>query len=139
LSAAGFIAISTSTASPGVKMSLAPKWIWKPLTPGSVPAGARISAGKSGKVARSFPKSAVVLVNWLPVICMPSPESPAKRITALSSVSLRRGGAVVVSVAMLLASAERWGAGPPPPRQTSIRRTRNASAECRVPMSRAPR
>ena len=55
---------------------------WKPETPGRVPAGARISAGKSGKVARSFPKTAAVLVNWLPVICMPSPESPQKRMTA---------------------------------------------------------
>ena len=27
---------------------------------------------------------AVVSVNWLPVICMPSPESPAKRITTSS-------------------------------------------------------
>ena len=71
-----------------------------------MPAGARISAGKSGKVARSLPNSAAVLVNWLPVICMPSPESPAKRMTALSSVSLRRGGATVVSVAMLLVSVE---------------------------------
>jgi len=45
LSAAGFIATSTSTESPGVNTSLEENWIWKPLTPGSVPAGARISAG----------------------------------------------------------------------------------------------
>ena len=32
-------------------------------TPGRVPAGARISAGKSGNVARSFPIMAVVRVN----------------------------------------------------------------------------
>jgi hypothetical protein len=43
--AAGFIAISTSTLSPGVNTSVAAKLIWKPETPGSVPAGARISAG----------------------------------------------------------------------------------------------
>ena len=49
LSAAGFIATSTSGASPGVWMSWSAKWTWKPETPGSVPAGARISAGKSGK------------------------------------------------------------------------------------------
>src|SRR5208282_3439202 len=85
--AAGFIAISTSTLSPGVYTLLEEKWTWKPLTPGSVPAGARISAGKSGKVAKSFPYSATVLVNWLPVICMPSPESPAKRMTARSITS----------------------------------------------------
>src|SRR5215472_16929285 len=35
----------------------------------------------------SFPYSATVLVNWLPVICMPSPESPAKRMTARSITS----------------------------------------------------
>ena len=49
------------------------------------------SAGKSGKVARSFPESAVDWVNWLPVSCMPSPESPAKRTTADSSLSRCRG------------------------------------------------
>ena len=43
------MAISTSTLSPGVYTSLDEKWTWNPLTPGSVPAGARISAGKSGK------------------------------------------------------------------------------------------
>ena len=45
LSAAGFIATSTSGASPGVWMSDAEKLIWNPETPGSDPAGARISAG----------------------------------------------------------------------------------------------
>ena len=30
-------------------MSWSAKWIWKPETPGSEPAGARISAGKVGK------------------------------------------------------------------------------------------
>ena len=73
--------------SPGVKTSRDEKLTWNPLTPGSVPAGARISAGKSGKVARSLPNRAAVLVNWLPVICMPSPESPQKRMTACSIVS----------------------------------------------------
>jgi hypothetical protein len=55
LSAAGFIATSTSGASPGVRMSWSAKCSWKP-TPGQVPAGARISAGKSGSVDRSLPK-----------------------------------------------------------------------------------
>ena len=36
-------------------MSRAAKWIWKLDTPASVPAGARISAGKFGSVARSLP------------------------------------------------------------------------------------
>ena len=31
-----------------------------------------------------------MFVNWLPVICMPSPESPQKRMTALSMVSFLR-------------------------------------------------
>ena len=80
-SAAGFIATSTSGASPGVWMSKLEKRSWNALTPGSVPAGARISAGKSGNVAMSLPISAVVRVNWSPVSCIPSPESPANRMT----------------------------------------------------------
>ena len=48
-SAAGFIATSTSGASPGVRMSWSAKWTWNDETPGSVPAGARISAGKFGQ------------------------------------------------------------------------------------------
>jgi hypothetical protein len=87
LSAAGFIATRTFGWSPGVRMSWSAKWSWKPETPGSEPAGARISAGKSGSVARSFPKIAVSLVNRSPVSCIPSPESPAKRITTWSRVS----------------------------------------------------
>ncbi len=78
--AAGFIATSTFGRSPGVRMSWSAKWIWNPDTPGSEPAGARISAGKSGSVERSLPSTAVSLVNLAPVSCMPSPESPAKRI-----------------------------------------------------------
>ncbi len=55
LSAAGFIATSTSGASPGVWMSWFEKRTWNPETPGKEPAGARISAGKSGKVDTSLP------------------------------------------------------------------------------------
>jgi hypothetical protein len=80
-SAAGFMATSTSGRSPGVRMSWSEKWIWKPDTPGSEPAGARISAGKSGNVARSLPSEAVSLVKRPPVSCIPSPESPANRMT----------------------------------------------------------
>ena len=83
-SAAGFIATSTSGASPGVMMSWSAKCSWKDETPGSVPAGARISAGKLGSVDRSFPKAAVSEVNRSPVSCIPSPESPAKRMTTRS-------------------------------------------------------
>ena len=54
-SAAGFIATSTSGASPAVKISLDENCSWKPETPARLPAGARISAGKSGKVAMSLP------------------------------------------------------------------------------------
>src|SRR5258707_2365412 len=68
-------------------MSWSAKWSWKPETPGNEPAGARISAGKSGNVARSLPVSAVSEVNRPPVSCIPSPESPAKRMTTDSSCS----------------------------------------------------
>ncbi len=81
LRAAGFIATSTLGESPGVEMSWSEMWIWKADTPARVPAGARISAGKSGKVARSLPSRAEVVVKRSPVSCMPSPESPAKRMT----------------------------------------------------------
>ena len=87
LSAAGFIATSTSGASPGVRMSWSARWIWNDETPGSVPCGARISAGKFGSVARSLPNTADSCANRSPVSCMPSPESPAKRMTTLASSS----------------------------------------------------
>ena len=67
-------------------MTRDPKLIWNDETPNRVPAGARISAGKSGKVANSFPAKAVARVNWPPVNCMPSPESPANRTTADSTI-----------------------------------------------------
>src|SRR5438309_2233204 len=86
-SAAGFIATSTWGASPGVKISWLAKLTWKPLTPARVPAGARISAGKSGIVETSLPSTADVLVNWVPVSCIPSPESPANRMATDSSSS----------------------------------------------------
>src|SRR5258708_5545132 len=68
-------------------MSWLEKFNWKPLTPGRLPAGARISAGKSGNVEMSLPIIADVLVNCVPVSCMPSPESPAKRMVTVSSSS----------------------------------------------------
>ena len=86
ISAAGFIATSTLGWSPGVRMSREAKWIWKAETPCGVPAGARISAGKSGSVARSLPTTAVASVKRLPVSCIPSPESPANRTTTRSSL-----------------------------------------------------
>src|SRR5437867_3143174 len=92
LSAAGFMATRTSRSSPGVNTSFEEKLSWKALTPASVPAGARISAGKSGRVARSLPASADSVVNCMPVTCMPSPESPAKRMTTVSRVSTRLRG-----------------------------------------------
>ena len=54
---------------------------------GRARAGARISAGKSGSVARSFPTIAVASVKRLPVSCIPSPESPANRTTTRSFFS----------------------------------------------------
>ena len=53
--AAGFIATSTSGVSPAVRMSWSAKCTWNDDTPGSVPWGARISAGKFGRVTRSLP------------------------------------------------------------------------------------
>ena len=85
--AAGFIATSTSGESPGVRMSQSAMWTWNEETPGSVPAGARISAGKLGRVARSLPNSAEASVNRVPASCIPSPESPANRMTTRSSCS----------------------------------------------------
>src|SRR5438445_557106 len=87
LSAAGFIATSTFGESPGVRMSWSEMWTWNDDTPAIVPAGARISAGKFGRVARSLPKAALTSVNRSPASCMPSPESPANRMTTRSSVS----------------------------------------------------
>jgi hypothetical protein len=81
------MATRTFGASPGVRMSWSAKWSWNPETPGNEPAGALISAGKSGKVARSFPRRAVSEVKRPPVSCIPSPESPANRITTDSSCS----------------------------------------------------
>ena len=68
-------------------MSVEANWIWNADTPCTVPAGARISAGKSGSVARSLPSTAVAEVKRSPVSCMPSPESPAKRTTTRSRTS----------------------------------------------------
>ncbi len=82
--AAGFMATSTPAWSPGVVTSVEANWIWKAETPWTVPAGARISAGKSGSVARSLPITAVAEVNRSPVSCIPSPESPANRMTTRS-------------------------------------------------------
>src|SRR5437870_533580 len=96
-SAAGCIATSTLGTSPGVRMSKSAMCTWNADTPASVPAGARISAGKSGSVDRSLPKIALALVKRSPVSCMPSPESPAKRMTTRSS-SWRGCSAALVSV-----------------------------------------
>src|SRR4051794_461641 len=83
--AAGFMATRTSGRSPGVCTSWSAKCSWNAETPGKVPAGARISAGKSGRVDRSLPNAAVSDVKRSPVSCMPSPESPAKRMITRSS------------------------------------------------------
>ena len=57
------MATNTSQISPGVYTLSELKCNWNPLTPGNVPIGALISAGKSGKVAKSIPSKAVLLVN----------------------------------------------------------------------------
>ena len=43
--------------------------------------------GSPASVARSLPRTAVAFVNRSPVSCMPSPESPAKRMTTWSRSS----------------------------------------------------
>ena len=108
---AGFIATSMSGWSPAVSIWVEPKLIWNALTPNSVPCGARISAGKSGKVARSLPASAVDSVNCPPVSCIPSPESPAKRTTidsgtgsAAASAGVRSWTAEAMKVLAVLRS-----------------------------------
>src|SRR5262245_55014470 len=102
-------------------MSWSAKWTWKPETPGSEPAGARISAGKSGNVERSLPRIAVSDVNWPPVSCMPSPESPAKRMTteSLCSTALdtqREGLAQTPSAERPAKTGVELGAPVAPPR-----------------------
>src|SRR5437868_7985163 len=76
-----------------------------------VPAGARISAGKFGRVARSFPKAALTSVNRSPASCMPSPESPANRMTTRSSVSGPRVEVVSVVTFLPLPPHRRGGVG----------------------------
>ena len=67
-----------------------------------MPAGARISAGKSGSVLMSLPTRADVSVNCVPASCMPSPESPAKRIVTDGSVCTGlRGLSVPLTVRLL--------------------------------------
>ena len=51
-------------------MSKLAKCSWKLDTPGSVPAGARISAGKLGSVEMSLPNTAESEVNRSPGECM---------------------------------------------------------------------
>src|SRR5215470_12782688 len=89
------MATRQSSWSPGVYTRWLPNWSWKLDTPKSVPAGARISAGKFGSVEMSLPAHAASVVNCSPVTCMPSPESPANRITARFRV--RRGLATVTA------------------------------------------
>src|SRR5438270_6720282 len=103
INAAGFMATRTFGASPGVVISWSEMWIWNAETPASVPAGARISAGNSGRVARSLPTSALTEVKRSPVSCMPSPESPAKRmITRSRSTASRVRSAVSDTVVLFL-------------------------------------
>src|SRR5215208_4867584 len=104
LRAAGFMAMSASGSSPGVMMSSEEKEIWKPETPGREPRGARISAGKSGNVEMSLPKSAVALVNCVPATCMPSLESPAKRMVTRDSSRISCFSSWRTSVVMSLSA-----------------------------------
>ena len=84
--------------------------------PGSVPWGARISAGKLGSVTRSLPNAADSWVNRSPVSCMPSPESPANRMITRSSCLTCL---VNLTHFLLAGRGERWRAG----RARATRRT----------------
>ena len=137
-SAAGFIATSTSGASPAVSMLVEPKLIWNAETPNSVPCGARISAGKSGKVAKSLPASALDRVNCPPVSCIPSPESPAKRTTTASGALVERASGSANCVAMRLphqadrsASSSRSALVPSSPARQSRKSVRQATGTTR--------
>src|SRR5262245_61949510 len=83
-------------------------WTWNDDTPAIVPAGARISAGKFGSVARSFPKAADSSVKRSPTSCIPSPESPANLITTRSSVSTPRVGVASTVTVDHQLSAATW-------------------------------
>ncbi len=93
-------------------MSQSAMWTWNEETPGSVPAGARISAGKLGRVARSLPNSAEASVNRVPASCIPSPESPANRMTTRSSCSTSLD---LINVSSDRAFLLRFGAAPHSP------------------------
>ena len=98
-SAAGFMAISASTESPGVYTSVDENCIWKPLTPGSVPAGARISAGKSGKVAKIVAEQRRGVGELAAGDLHAVAGIAAKRMTARSITSrLRLGSSSIVAI-----------------------------------------
>ena len=80
-SAAGFIATRTSGWSPGVRMSVDANWIWNAETPWTVPAGPGSRPGSPASSRGRCRAPRVALVNRSPVSCMPSPESPANRMT----------------------------------------------------------
>src|SRR5262245_38826566 len=90
-------------------MSKLEKLSWKALTPGREPWGARISAGMSGTVLMSLPKTAEVLVNCVPVSCMPSPESPANLMVTRSTSMTSGSDGSLVSVVNLSTLRFRQG------------------------------
>ena len=123
MSAAAFIATSTVGSSPGVVISWSAMFTWNADTPLTVPAGARISAGKSGRVDRSLPNEALTDVNRSPVNCMPSPESPAKRTTRWSRIrsSPDVSGRSIVSVMCCFPPREHGVSSSHPPMVRHVR------------------
>src|SRR5712692_8672596 len=79
----------------------------------------------------SLPYKATVFVNWLPVICMPSPESPANRMTARSMTSrLVFGvGGTSVSVDILGRSLRNFDELPSFPQGSAARSKDEAARE----------
>jgi protocatechuate 3,4-dioxygenase beta subunit len=126
-------------------MSWSEKWTWKPRRRERA-GGARISAGKSGSVAMSLPnRRGLVLVNCVPVSCMPSPESPAKRMSmsnTLTHTCARRAlAALLLTFLFSAASARAQQTTPTPakePATVSGRVTNNGRPAREVPVVLMP-
>src|SRR2546423_643395 len=95
--AAGFMATSTLGWSPGVRMSREAKWIWKAETPWGVPAGARISAGGSGRGGRALSARAVASAEQPPAKLQPATHTAAQASPPPPEeiAALREGGVLV--------------------------------------------
>ena len=107
-SAAGLNATSTSGWSAGVRMSLDGEVDLEARDARRASRRARGSRpGSRGSVERSLPASAVDSVNLVPVSCMPSPESPAKRMATPLDLLDRLLGLATMCSLLLRRAARR--------------------------------